>query len=110
MWVRTQPAARKWLVQFEGGGHCTNSSDCYARTVTSEFGKPVGYFGSSTSLDVNDTSWAVGILSTNAFANPEFAAYNVAYVHNCDGGFFLGNADEPVLVRPALFEHRLVDT
>jgi hypothetical protein len=97
-WQRLNPHSSKWLVFFEGGGSCNSHEQCAGRLNLSEYGMVQGYFASSTSIEMdfyNEVGLPFGefgVLSNNTFLNPYFAEFNVAVVHNCDGGFFNGGA------------------
>jgi hypothetical protein len=86
-YLRTVPGSVDWLIFFQGGGWCLSVDDCAHRSRTIQ--------GSSSQMkpSINMT----GIMSSDAFANPRFAAFNVAYLQYCDGASFAGNADEPVV-------------
>ncbi|KAK8981570.1 hypothetical protein V6N11_027982 [Hibiscus sabdariffa] len=73
--------ANNWILFFEGGGWCGDISSCLERTKS-------GY-GSSRYMH----KWAFfsGILSDNAYHNPDFYNWNRVKLRYCDGASFTGD-------------------
>ncbi|KAL6642734.1 hypothetical protein ACP70R_020915 [Stipagrostis hirtigluma subsp. patula] len=74
--------ARSWLLQFEGGGWCTDVPSCAERAGTRR-----GSTRLMTKLEVFS-----GILSNRPDMNPDFYNWNRVKLRYCDGGSFAGNS------------------
>ncbi|GKU89313.1 hypothetical protein SLEP1_g3466 [Rubroshorea leprosula] len=70
-----------WLLQFEGGGWCNDIPSCLDRAKT--------HRGSTRHM----SKWEVfsGILSNNAYLNPDFYNWNRVKLRYCDGASFAGD-------------------
>jgi len=81
-------STNKWIISIFGGGWCYNENDCYGRSKTR--------LGSSKYWEkaMNGT----GLVSGDPKVNPDFWAWNVAYLIYCDGASFSGNRDGNIVV------------
>lgn len=85
-------SSQKFLIFFEGGGFCTDIHDCLDRSQ--------GYLGST----VNDTHHMPlhdPYFDLNATRNPLLSSFNHVYVRYCDGAYYSGDRQEPVVVGAA---------
>ncbi|KAK9920094.1 hypothetical protein M0R45_028656 [Rubus argutus] len=71
---------KSWHIHFQGGGWCSNITDCVARKKTQ--------LGSSTYM-LPETGFT-GILSYKAEENPDFFNWNRVMLPSCDVLLFLG--------------------
>lgn len=71
----------KWILHLMGGGWCSNTTDCYKRSLT-----PYG-----SSMKWTESHEMFGFLSDNATVNPDFYNWNVGFLMYCDGGSFAGD-------------------
>jgi len=88
----------KWVIHLQGNGWCFTPESCLERSKT-----PSGCSGYAPSYIIYG-----GPLFDNDFYNPHFWDWNHAMVLGCDGGSFLGNRDEPLIVdgEPVYFRGR----
>ncbi|XP_040372516.1 pectin acetylesterase 12 isoform X1 [Rosa chinensis] len=75
--------ANSWVVHFQGGGWCSNITECVARTKTQ--------FGSSRYM-LPETGFT-GILSFKAEENPDFFNWNRVLIPSCDGASYSGDSE-----------------
>jgi hypothetical protein len=74
----------KWYLYHEGGGWCTNLTDCLERSKTN--------LGSSKAYPPT-IGYAGGYFSRDPAVNPLMYNWNVAFFRYCDGGSFSGLND-----------------
>ncbi|XP_057951230.1 pectin acetylesterase 9 isoform X2 [Malania oleifera] len=74
--------ANNWLLQFEGGGWCNDVASCRDRAKSRR--------GSTRYM--NKLAVFSGILSNNAYLNPDFYNWNRVKLRYCDGASFAGDA------------------
>ncbi|CAM8996607.1 unnamed protein product [Rhodiola kirilowii] len=74
--------ARNWLLQFEGGGWCTDVKSCSDRANSRR--------GSTKYMSKYEVF--SGILSNNASLNPDFYNWNRVKLRYCDGASFAGDS------------------
>ncbi|KAL6906431.1 hypothetical protein ACP4OV_004032 [Aristida adscensionis] len=74
--------ARSWVLQFEGGGWCTDAASCAERAGTRR---------GSTRLMAKLEVFS-GILSNRPDMNPDFYNWNRVKLRYCDGGSFAGDS------------------
>ncbi|CAH9099723.1 unnamed protein product [Cuscuta epithymum] len=73
-----------WLIFLEGGGWCSNQSECKERSESK--------YGSSTLRD-QYRDFEASLLSNDSQENPKFYNWNRVYVPYCDGSSFTGNTE-----------------
>ncbi len=103
----TSPAdASKFRIFFQGGGWCTSSEDCLARSKTP--------LGSNAGLPASDRDPAgycgASFLSQDAAMAPGFASWPGVYVPYCTGDSMTGRADAPVSVNDSAIWYRGADS
>ncbi|KAL8547147.1 hypothetical protein ACS0TY_006748 [Phlomoides rotata] len=72
-----------WIVNIEGGGWCTSTSDCLDRSKN--------YYGSSRHLSNQIFS---GILDDDIAFNPDFYNWHKVFIHYCDGSSFMSDVEK----------------
>ena len=73
----------KWVVNFKGGGSCSNSADCAQRWQQGRY--------LMTSIPHKDYMTGVGILSSDPEINPDFHDYNHVYAYYCSSDNWHGD-------------------
>ena len=80
----------KWTIHFMGGGFCMSDEECLWRSKT--------LVGSSNFWPPEvDFDWVAPVCEDKEF-NPDFYDWNHVFLPYCDGAFFSGDRDEPVIV------------
>uniref|UniRef100_A0A7S2X7J1 Pectin acetylesterase n=1 Tax=Lotharella oceanica TaxID=641309 RepID=A0A7S2X7J1_9EUKA len=77
-----------WIIYLQGGGFCADNDDCADRSTTD--------LGSSSTWD--KTMSGSSVIDSDSSINPLFADAHRVYIPYCDGWFFSGNKDDPVVV------------
>ncbi|KAG0491640.1 hypothetical protein HPP92_005038 [Vanilla planifolia] len=72
-----------WLLQFEGGGWCTDLSSCLERSRTQR----------GSTLHMKKIEVFSGILSDDPNMNPDFFNWNRVKIRYCDGASFTGDSE-----------------
>jgi len=80
----------KWMIWFDGGDVCTSLEDCTAHAKSSSSSN--GY-RQTPQLDLSQVHHT---FSTNAIENPLMWNWNWIYLPDCDGGYYSGQASEPL--------------
>ncbi|XP_076444402.1 uncharacterized protein LOC143282639 [Babylonia areolata] len=84
----TVPGIRFWIIHLKSGGWCSTPEDCLSRS-----GSALG-----SSLKTKMSQPLEGIMSSDCSLNPDFCLWHMVDLLYCDGGSYLGNRSEPLIV------------
>jgi hypothetical protein len=84
--------ANKWIIFFEGGGWCYNTSECVYRSTT-RLGSSSSYLKCVAPTRHKHLPYWSSFLSHHVKKNKRLYNHNVVYMKYCDGGSFAGNND-----------------
>ena len=103
-YLRLGSDPKRWLIFHEGGGFCTSINDCSQRAKS--------YLG-STVADAPTLKLDRFYFSQDAQASPFLSTATHVYIRYCDGAYYSGDREEPVLQSdgpPIYFRGRHITT
>jgi hypothetical protein len=91
---------KRWMIYLMAGGWCYTERDCADRASnrdkTNLGGTSHLKIGNYTFDEMYELYPMAGLLSNATMISPSFSNMTKVYVHNCDGGSFSGDRQDPI--------------